>query len=160
MAKGYPTGYPIDAQQALWKQYNEVLELLLSKFKGGNYNNIKEFRQAVFFDLLQNWGSEYQTHADVLTTTVFDNIEQRRFNVLNLDTVVEYLNQSFEVWKFFKPDPRKVGYTPIHSSASSINSFVKRSLIPFVKVLNGTVDANIEIPTDFGIDGTRVDGAQ
>ena len=146
-------GYPIDAQKALWKQYNEVLQLLLSEFKGGKYNDIKEFRKAVFWDLLQNHGAEYQTHADVLTTTVFSSIEQRRFNVLNLDTVVEYLNQSFEAWKFFKPNPRKVSYTPIHTSASNINSFVKKTLIPFVKVLNGTVDANIEIPSDFGIDG-------
>lgn len=142
-------GYSLENQKKLWDLHNSLLEDLLSSFPNEEISSLKDLRKAVYFNLLQNNATFFQTHAEVLNTTVADNIQMRHYNKLPLSKVTDYLRNMLSV--YLSQDDlefRNTAYDMVHHADSDIAYFYRESIKPLLEFFENETDFDLgfEIP--------------
>jgi hypothetical protein len=148
------SGYSLENQKKLWDLHNSLLEDLLSSFPNEEISSLEELRKAVFFNLFQNNSTSFQTHTEVLFSTVQDNIQPRHFNKLPLSRVTEHLQNLLSIYLSEDIELGTTSYDMIHHADSDIASFYRNKLKPLLEVLDDNFDLGFEIPGN--IQGTDV----
>ena len=130
--------------------HNSLLDDLLSSFPNEEISSLKDLRKAVYFNLLQNNATFFQTHSEVLNTTVADNIQMRNYNKLPLSRVTDYLRNMLSISLSTDLTDRlsDTAYDMVHHGDSDIAYFYRKSIKPLLEFFENETDFDLgfEIP--------------